>query len=195
MDESEALILLSRFCRAARTFVLKHIRINPSTCHLERRISMTVPALRSIDRARRGDSLPAMPFTTTTLRFLRGLARNNRKPWFDAHRAEYEAVLQAPMRRLIEEMDARLARFAPEIIGDPRRSMFRIYRDIRFSKDKSPYKTHAACWLHHRDGRSGEAAFQRAGRGGDVEAGAARVRTGPRSGPVAAGPGVHAWPR
>ena len=93
-----------------------------------------------------------MPFTTTTLRFLRGLARNNRKPWFDAHRAEYEAVLQAPMRELIEEMDARLARFAPEIIGDPRRSMFRIYRDIRFSKDKSPYKTHAACWLYHRDG-------------------------------------------
>ena len=93
-----------------------------------------------------------MPFTTATLRFLRGLARNNRKPWFDAHRAEYEAVVQAPMRELIEEMDARLARFAPEIIGDPRRSMFRIYRDIRFSKDKSPYKTHAACWLHHRDG-------------------------------------------
>ena len=94
-----------------------------------------------------------MPFTTATLRFLRGLARNNRKPWFDAHRAEYEAVVQAPMRELIEEMDARLARFAPETIGDPRRSMFRIYRDIRFSKDKSPYKTRAACWLYHRDGR------------------------------------------
>src|SRR5438876_3464736 len=152
MDESEALILLSRFCRAARTFVLKHIRINPSTCHLERRISMTVPALRSIDRARRGDSLPAMPFTTATLRFFRGLARNNRKPWFDAHRAEYEAGVQAPMRELIEEMDARFARFAPELVGDPRRSMFRIYRDIRFSKDKSPYKTHAACWFYHRDG-------------------------------------------
>jgi uncharacterized protein (TIGR02453 family) len=93
-----------------------------------------------------------MPFTAATLRFLRGLARNNRKPWFEAHRAEYEGVVQAPMRELIEEMDVRLARFAPEIIGDPRRSMFRIYRDIRFSKDKSPYKTHAACWFHHRDG-------------------------------------------
>ncbi len=69
-----------------------------------------------------------MRFTTATLRFLRELARNNRKPWFDAHRAEYEAVVQAPMRELIEAMDARLARFAPEIIGDPRRSMFRIYR-------------------------------------------------------------------
>src|SRR3989441_8784891 len=49
-----------------------------------------------------------------------------------------------------EEMDVRLARFAPEITGDPKRSMFRIYRDIRFSKDKSPYKTHAACWFYHR---------------------------------------------
>ena len=45
----------------------------------------------------------------------------------------------------------RLASLAPEIVGDPRRSVFRIYRDVRFSKDKSPYKTHAACWFYHRD--------------------------------------------
>src|SRR5207245_9677977 len=56
------------------------------------------------------------------------------------------------MRELIEEMDVRLTRFAPEIIGEPKRSMFRIYRDIRFSPDKSPYKTHASCWFYHRDG-------------------------------------------
>ena len=93
-----------------------------------------------------------MPFTRATLGFLRGLKRNNRKPWFEAHRAEYDAVVVMPMKELIEEMDVRLARIAPEIIGDPRRSMFRIYRDIRFSKDKSPYKTHAACWFYHRDG-------------------------------------------
>jgi len=92
-----------------------------------------------------------MPFTPDTLRFFRGLARNNRKPWFEAHRADYEREVRAPMRALIEEMDVRLARLAPEIAGDPKRSMFRIYRDIRFSKDKSPYKTHAACWFHHRD--------------------------------------------
>jgi uncharacterized protein (TIGR02453 family) len=54
------------------------------------------------------------------------------------------------MRALIAEMDARFARFAPEITGDPKRSMFRIYRDTRFSRDKSPYKTHAACWFTHR---------------------------------------------
>lgn len=93
-----------------------------------------------------------MPFTRATLGYLRGLQKNNRKPWFEAHRPEYEADVLVPMRELIEEMDVRLARFAAEIIGDPRRSMFRIYRDIRFSKDKSPYKTHAACWFYHRDG-------------------------------------------
>src|SRR5256886_2502064 len=92
-----------------------------------------------------------MPFTVASLRFLRGLARHNAKPWFEAHRAEYEREVRAPMQELIEEMDVRLARLAPEITGDPKRSMFRIYRDIRFSKDKSPYKTHAACWFRHRD--------------------------------------------
>ena len=92
-----------------------------------------------------------MPFTPATLAFFRGLARNNAKPWFEAHRAEYEQAVVAPMRALIEEVDVRLARFAPEITGHPKRSMFRIYRDVRFSKDKSPYKTNAGCWFWHRD--------------------------------------------
>src|SRR2546428_10744553 len=92
-----------------------------------------------------------MLFSTATLTFLRGLKRHNDRAWFEAHRPEYEAVVKQPMRHLIEEMDVRLARLAPEITGDPKRSMFRIYRDIRFSKDKSPYKTHAACWFRHRD--------------------------------------------
>jgi uncharacterized protein (TIGR02453 family) len=94
-------------------------------------------------------------FSPATLRFLRGLASHNNKPWFEAHRAEYEAGVKAPMQALIEEMDVRLARSAPEIVGDPKRSMFRIYRDIRFSADKSPYKTHASCWFYHRDGSRG----------------------------------------
>jgi len=91
----------------------------------------------------------AMPFNQRALRFFRGLARHNEKPWFEAHRDEYETEVREPMRELIEDLDARFAEFAPEIGGDPKRSMFRIYRDIRFSKDKSPYKTHAACWFHH----------------------------------------------
>jgi uncharacterized protein (TIGR02453 family) len=96
-----------------------------------------------------------MSFSPATLRFLRGLAAHNEKLWFEAHRDDYEASVKAPMQALIEELDVRLARFAPEIVGDPKRSMFRIYRDIRFSADKSPYKTHASCWLYHRDGSRG----------------------------------------
>ena len=96
-----------------------------------------------------------MTFSTATLRFLRALKAHNAKPWFEAHRAEYEAFVKQPMLALIEELDIRLARLAPEIVGDPKRSMFRIYRDIRFSADKSPYKTHASCWFYHRDGSRG----------------------------------------
>jgi uncharacterized protein (TIGR02453 family) len=92
-----------------------------------------------------------MPFCKRSLTFFRQLARNNEKAWFEAHREEYENEVRAPMRELIEELDVRFARFAPEIGGDPKRSMFRINRDIRFSKDKSPYKTHAAAWFHHRN--------------------------------------------
>lgn len=91
-----------------------------------------------------------MPFSPAALAFFEQLAAHNDKPWFEAHRDEYEAEVRAPMRELIEELDARFARFAPEIGGDPKRSMFRINRDIRFSKDKSPYKTNAGCWFHHR---------------------------------------------
>ena len=93
-----------------------------------------------------------MLFTDATLRFLKALKRNNRREWFEAHRDEYEQHVKVPMLELIEQLDVRLALFCPEIVGDRRRSMFRIYRDIRFSNDKSPYKTNAACWLYHRDG-------------------------------------------
>ena len=91
-----------------------------------------------------------MAFTPAALRFLRGLAKNNNKTWFEAHRTEYETEVREPMRDVIGEMNARFETFAPEIGGDAKRSMFRINRDIRFSADKSPYKTHAACWFHHR---------------------------------------------
>src|SRR5215471_12284601 len=91
-----------------------------------------------------------MPFSPAALRFFRQLATHNDKQWFETRRAEYEEQVRQPMHELITELDARLARFAPEIGGDPKRSMFRINRDTRFSKDKSPYKTNAGCWFHHR---------------------------------------------
>jgi len=94
-------------------------------------------------------------FSPAAFDFLRGLARHNDRAWFEAHRDAYERELRAPMRELIEEMDVRLAEVAPEVVGDPKASPFRIHRDVRFSKDKSPYKTHYACWFFHRDaGRS-----------------------------------------
>lgn len=93
-------------------------------------------------------------FGKEALRFFRGLARNNERPWFEAHRAEYEEHVKRPMAGLVEEMDLRFAQFAPEMVGEPKRSMFRIHRDVRFSHDKSPYKTHAACWFFHGGGSS-----------------------------------------
>ncbi|MEX2154921.1 MAG: DUF2461 domain-containing protein [Gemmatimonadaceae bacterium] len=92
-----------------------------------------------------------MTFTPAALTFFKQLATHNEKPWFEAHRADYEREVRDPMRALIEDMNARFVRFAPEIAADPKRSMFRINRDVRFSKDKSPYKTHAACWFNHRN--------------------------------------------
>jgi uncharacterized protein (TIGR02453 family) len=93
-------------------------------------------------------------FDAEALAFLRGLAKHNAKPWFEAHREDYERHVKQPMADLVQEMDLRFARFAPEFVGDPKRSVFRLHRDIRFSRDKSPYKTHAACWFFHGGGSS-----------------------------------------
>lgn len=90
-------------------------------------------------------------FRPAAMTFLRRLARNNNRAWFENHRPDYEQHVRLPLRSLVEEMDVRFARIAPEITGDPRRSVFRIHRDVRFSRDKSPYKTHASCWFYHRD--------------------------------------------
>lgn len=94
-------------------------------------------------------------FQPAALTFLRGLKRNNRKEWFEAHRESYESDVREPMRALVDELDAVLGTIAPEFRGDPKKSVFRIYRDVRFSADKSPYKTHIACWLFHHDAGHG----------------------------------------
>jgi uncharacterized protein (TIGR02453 family) len=94
-------------------------------------------------------------FGPGALKFLRGLTRHNDREWFERRRAIYETEVRDPLRALVEEMDVRLARVAPELTGDPRRSIFRIHRDVRFSKDKSPYKTNAACQFYHQDAGRG----------------------------------------
>jgi uncharacterized protein (TIGR02453 family) len=101
-------------------------------------------------------STPGFPgFRPAAMRFLRSLQRNNRREWFELHRDLYEDEVRGPLRALVGDVDVRLAGFAPEIIGHPARSVFRIHRDVRFSKDKSPYKTNAACWFFHRDAGKG----------------------------------------
>jgi uncharacterized protein (TIGR02453 family) len=94
-------------------------------------------------------------FRPAALSFLRSLRRNNDREWFEQNRATYEGELRTPLAALAEEVDVRLATMAPEIIGDPKRSLFRIHRDVRFSVDKSPYKTHVAAWFHHSDAGRG----------------------------------------
>ncbi len=102
-------------------------------------------------------------FRPAALTFLRSLARNNRKEWFEANRERYDDEIKGPLLALVEEVDVRLAAFAPEIIGS-KKSLFRIHRDVRFSKDKRPYKTHASCWFYHRD--AGRAVGENAAHGG-----------------------------
>lgn len=98
---------------------------------------------------------PQTGFTKDSITFLRALRRNNRREWFNAQRERYERSVRRPLAELVEEMDARFASFAPEMSGDPKKSVFRIHRDVRFSADKSPYKTYAACWFYHRDAGKG----------------------------------------
>ena len=89
-------------------------------------------------------------FTPASLKFLRGLARNNDRTWFDPRKPLFEREVKAPMLALIEEINHALADFAPDHIRPPHKAMFRIYRDTRFDKSRGtpekPYKDHIAAW-------------------------------------------------
>src|SRR5437667_10864035 len=80
-------------------------------------------------------------FPTAGLEFLRALKRNNRRPWFLKHKEEYERSVKAPM---VEFVMALTHDLPDDYVADPAKAIFRIYRDVRFSKDKTPYKTHIA---------------------------------------------------
>jgi uncharacterized protein (TIGR02453 family) len=87
---------------------------------------------------------PFEGFPKEGIHFLRRLKRNNNRAWFEKHRHEYEEYLSGPLQSFVFALQPYFASFAPEFDASPRRSIFRIYRDIRFSKDKTPYKTHIA---------------------------------------------------
>lgn len=92
--------------------------------------------------------------------FFRGLARHNNREWFQARKAIFEEHVKQPMRLLVEALNGELRKFAPAYVTDPEKAIYRIYRDTRFSKDKTPYKDHVAASFHPRSaGSRGDAGF------------------------------------
>jgi uncharacterized protein (TIGR02453 family) len=107
-----------------------------------------------------GRAAAAMPafFGPKALTFLRALKRNNDGEWFRAHRADYVTHIQEPLHRLLERLNEDLHDVAPELACTARESTFRMYRDTRFSEDKTPLKTHVAWVLRPRGFPKGSAA-------------------------------------
>jgi uncharacterized protein (TIGR02453 family) len=92
----------------------------------------------------------ASPFTRKTVAFLRALKRNNDRAWFKARKPDYETHVRGPMIALLARLAEDFRSFAPELVADPKVSLFRIYRDTRFSSDKTPLKTNAAAHFPNR---------------------------------------------
>jgi uncharacterized protein (TIGR02453 family) len=90
-------------------------------------------------------------FSNEALKFLRGLKKNNDREWFGERKHTYEKQLKEPMLALIGEVNEAMAEFSPEHLRPANKILMRIYRDIRFSKDKRPYKHHVSAWWA-RDG-------------------------------------------
>lgn len=86
----------------------------------------------------------AAHFTRESLAFLRALKRHNDRDWFRERRDEYERHVRSPMVAIVERLAVDFKSFAPDLVASPRTSLYRIYRDTRFSEDKSPLKTHVA---------------------------------------------------
>lgn len=95
-------------------------------------------------------------FAAETFTFLRDLQEHNERDWFLAQKERYEENVRMPALRFIADFSTLLRSISPHFVADPRPiggSMFRIYRDVRFSKDKSPYKTHIGLQFRHSLGK------------------------------------------
>lgn len=93
-------------------------------------------------------------FGAKALPFFKALAFHQSKEWFDDNRALYDSDVATPMRALLSDLSEELARRKIALIGDPKRGMFRLNRDVRFSKNKAPYKTHAGAVLTRSGAKS-----------------------------------------
>ncbi|MGK0204594.1 MAG: hypothetical protein ACI9S9_003679 [Planctomycetota bacterium] len=88
--------------------------------------------------------------------FLKALARNNDKKWFDVNKAQFRRAVQDPFLEMLTALAETMEKISPHIVVDPKRAngaMQRIYRDTRFGKDKTPYHTHVAAILKHEQGK------------------------------------------
>jgi uncharacterized protein (TIGR02453 family) len=81
-------------------------------------------------------------FPAEGIQFLRSLKRNNKREWFQPRKQVYDESVRGPMVEFVEALNGELYKFAPHHINDPTKAIYRIYRDTRFSNDKTPYKTH-----------------------------------------------------
>jgi uncharacterized protein (TIGR02453 family) len=102
----------------------------------------------------------ARSFTPALFSFLRDLEANNDREWFTSNKQRYERSVREPGLQFIQDFGPRLAKISSHFVADARPSggsMFRIYRDVRFSKDKSPYKTNVGFQFRHETGRDAHA--------------------------------------
>jgi uncharacterized protein (TIGR02453 family) len=107
-------------------------------------------------RRSRPEAIEEPSFSPELFAFLRDLAANNDREWFAANKARYVAEVQEPALAFIEDVGLRLPEVSRHLVADPRTtggSLFRIHRDVRFSKDKSPYKTHVGIRFRHTQAR------------------------------------------
>lgn len=111
--------------------------------------------------SREGDQVASKAhFSRKTFDFLRDLAKNNNREWFHANKDRYEAFVKEPALAFIQDFSSHLGKVSPHFRADPRAvggSLFRIHRDTRFSKDKSPYKTHTGIQFRHEKGKDAHA--------------------------------------
>src|SRR5437867_13251951 len=81
-------------------------------------------------------------FPAEGMQFFRSLARNNRREWFQQRKQIYDDQLKVPMMELDTALNAEMMRFAPNYVFEPAKAIYRLYRDTRFIKDKTPYNTY-----------------------------------------------------
>jgi len=86
-------------------------------------------------------------FSPAAIAFLRNLKKNNEREWFNARKEIFEAQVRLPTIELVTALHREMLRFAPDYVGDPAKCVYRIYRDTRFSKNKTPYKTYTAALM------------------------------------------------